>query len=174
MAVVCAVVAFSRLRFANIREYLQSDIGAERVTVPSIDLCATRRHFATENIYVDFRVMRTFSLVVLLAFAGCSTAPVTATAAQACGFSATVRWQQLSMTEDESQRFLSLVKSVDALQFGPRRAEAWFSNGFDEIVLCQYRIRANAPCDAELLTVHFLNANGVWSAGPVEHEICVE
>ena len=118
-------------------------------------------------------VMRAFSFIVLLSHAGCSTPQIDATAAQACGYSTTVRWQQLSMTDDESRRFLSLVNPLEALRVSPGRAEAWFSNGFDEVVLCQYRVGARAPCDAEVVTVHFLQANETWSAGPVEKSICV-
>ena len=118
-------------------------------------------------------VMRTFSFMMLLVLSGCSTAPVTATASQACGYSTTLQWQQLSMSEEEGQRLLALVNPIDRLRFGPGRAEAWFSNGFDEIVLCQYRVGVRAPCDAELLTVDFVKTNEVWSAGPVEQQICV-
>ncbi len=117
--------------------------------------------------------MRTFGFIVLLALGGCSTAPVVATASQTCGYSTTVRWQQLSMTEEESQHYLALITPVNALRFGQGRAEAWFSNGFDEMVLCQYRVGVRAPCDAEILTVDFLKMNEVWSAGPVEKSICV-
>ena len=77
------------------------------------------------------------------------------------------------MSEEEVQQLLALVKPIQRLRFGPGRAEAWFSNGFDEIVLCQYRIGVRAPCDAELLTVHFVKANEVWSGGSVEEQICV-
>ena len=117
--------------------------------------------------------MRTLSFIALFALSGCSSAPVAATPSQACGYSTTLRWQKLPISEAESQRFLALVKPIDRLRFGPGRAEAWFSNGFDEIVLCQYRLGVSAPCDAELLTVHFVKTNEVWSAGSVEEQICV-
>ena len=117
--------------------------------------------------------MRAFSFIVLLLLAGCSTVPVDATAAQACGYGTTARWQLLPMTDRESRRLLSLVIPLDALRFSPERAEAWFSNGFDEIVLCQYRVGIRAPCDAEILTVDYIKQNEKWSAGPVEKQICV-
>ena len=77
------------------------------------------------------------------------------------------------MTKEQSQTLLSLVMPISSLRFSPERAEAWFSNGFDEIVLCQYRLNARAHCDADVLTVRFLKTDDGWSAGAVEKPICV-
>jgi hypothetical protein len=118
-------------------------------------------------------VMRTLSVVVLSVLTGGLAMPVFATASEACGFSTTVRWHELSVTKEQTQMFLSLVVNIEALSFSAERAEAWFSNGFDEIVLCQYRIGARAPCDADLLTVDFVKMGGQWAGGSVEKMICV-
>jgi len=77
------------------------------------------------------------------------------------------------MTKEQSQTLLSLVMPISSLRFSPERAEAWFSNGVDEIVLCQYRLDARAHCDADVLTVDFVKKDDRWSAGPVEKVICV-